>query len=390
MHARQPALIAVPLILASLIALTPATHAQPARIPILYSTDLLHPHDDPDDHFDLATLLALTEFDLRAIILDLGERQKQRSGRVPVAQLLHLTGRKVPCAPGLPRPLASPDDPVRDVPAADQAGVELLIASLRQSREPVILFTTGSLRDVCAAFNREPDLLRRKVRRLYINAGNAAAADLEWNVRLDPHAFVGVMRSGLPIYWCPCLPMGHRHSTYWQFRQRDVLTTAPRPLQNFFIYALQRTVPDELDPLASLTMDLRPWHRLVWDMPRNMWCTAPLLHAAGRELIRDGDHWTAAAPTPSQTPASPPPRSSPHEPTPQTRPAAVFTFIPARVHLEPDGHTRLDPHSGPITVQIFQVNDLPQYAPAMRDALSSLFAHFPFPTPARSSPAPAP
>ncbi|HOY58865.1 MAG TPA: hypothetical protein PK640_12120, partial [Verrucomicrobiota bacterium] len=26
--------------------------------PVLYSTDLFHPHDDPDDHFDLAVLYA--------------------------------------------------------------------------------------------------------------------------------------------------------------------------------------------------------------------------------------------------------------------------------------------------------------------------------------------
>ena len=28
-------------------------------VPVIYCTDLFHPHDDPDDHFDLATLFAL-------------------------------------------------------------------------------------------------------------------------------------------------------------------------------------------------------------------------------------------------------------------------------------------------------------------------------------------
>jgi hypothetical protein len=42
------------------------------RIPVLYCTDLFHPHDDPDDHFDLATLYAIPEFDLRGIVLDQG------------------------------------------------------------------------------------------------------------------------------------------------------------------------------------------------------------------------------------------------------------------------------------------------------------------------------
>ncbi len=31
------------------------------RIPVLYSTDLFQPYDDPDDHFDLATLFGLPE-----------------------------------------------------------------------------------------------------------------------------------------------------------------------------------------------------------------------------------------------------------------------------------------------------------------------------------------
>ena len=70
-------------------------------VPVIYSTDLLHPHDDPDDHYDLATLFALSEFDVRGIVLDLGERQQQRMGRPPVEQILHLVGRRVPYVMGV-------------------------------------------------------------------------------------------------------------------------------------------------------------------------------------------------------------------------------------------------------------------------------------------------
>jgi hypothetical protein len=39
-----------------LTSLASAADAKPsARVPLIYSSDLLHPHDDPDDHFDLAT-----------------------------------------------------------------------------------------------------------------------------------------------------------------------------------------------------------------------------------------------------------------------------------------------------------------------------------------------
>ena len=49
-----------------------AAGAEPSRVPILYSTDLYHPHDDPDDHFDLLTLFAIPEFDIRGIVIDTG------------------------------------------------------------------------------------------------------------------------------------------------------------------------------------------------------------------------------------------------------------------------------------------------------------------------------
>jgi hypothetical protein len=52
------------------------------KVPILYSTDLYHPHADPDDHYDLATLFALAEFDIRGIILDnVNGGQATRCGR---------------------------------------------------------------------------------------------------------------------------------------------------------------------------------------------------------------------------------------------------------------------------------------------------------------------
>ena len=151
-----------------------AADAEPpaGRIPVIYSTDLLHPHDDPDDHYDLATLFALPELDVRGIVLDLGERQQQRMGRPPVEQILHLAGRRVPYVMGINRPLSTRDDRAADVPQEFQGGIELILSTLRESKEKVVLFTTGSLRDVAAAFNREPELLRAKVRALYFNAGN--------------------------------------------------------------------------------------------------------------------------------------------------------------------------------------------------------------------------
>ncbi len=269
------------------------------KIPILYSTDLHHPHMDPDDHFDLATLFSLPELDVQGIVLDCGSHQSKAPGSIPVKQMLHLTGRQVPFAIGLGHALDSPNDDGRDQPDQFQRGVTLILDVLRDSPEPVTVFTTGSLRDVAAAFNRQPELLRRKIARLYINIGNpATGADSrqwEYNVKLDRSAYCCIMQSGLPVYWCPCFDGGiwqrGRHGTYWKFVQSHVLDTVPRQLQNWFIYALAK--PKGVDPVEFLTMPQDPDTRAqVWKMPRNMWCTGPFLHAAGRRVYvrRNGDH----------------------------------------------------------------------------------------------------
>ena len=81
------------LLLAS--AFAAAASAEP-KIAIIHSTDLCHPHDDPDDHYDLACLFALGEFDVKGIILDLGEHQATRPGRPPVEQMICIAGARPP------------------------------------------------------------------------------------------------------------------------------------------------------------------------------------------------------------------------------------------------------------------------------------------------------
>ncbi len=319
----------------------PAATSRPAvraSVPILYSSDLLHPHDDPDDHFDLATLFAIPEFDIRAVVLDLGERQAQRPGTVPLKQMMHLTGRTVPFASGLVAKLKAPDDKATDQPAAAQGGVELILKTLREAPEPITIFETGSLRDIAAAFNREPDLLRAKVRRLYVNTGHSGG-DREWNVDLDPHAFVRVMGSRLPIWWVPCFgPDGY--NSFWKFRHNQVLETAPPGLQCFFIYALNKTPPQEIDPIRALKDGLPPAAKAaMWEQERNMWCTAALLHAAGRPVV------------------------------PGRR---IAWFEEKRVRLDANGATRFDDANGDIDVLTFRRIEGADYDAAMTTALRDL------------------
>jgi predicted class III extradiol MEMO1 family dioxygenase len=90
------------------------------KVPIMHSTDLFHPHADPDDHYDLACLFAIPEFDIKGIVLDLGAEQAKGCGRPAVEQMMHITGRKAPYAVGLSRALSSRTEKALDQPAEFQ------------------------------------------------------------------------------------------------------------------------------------------------------------------------------------------------------------------------------------------------------------------------------
>ncbi len=342
-----------------------ALHAFAAGIPVVYCTDLFHPHDDPDDHFDLATLFALPELDVKAILLDQGNRQLKTPGAIPLRQMARMTGREVPFAIGLGEKLKSPTDDGRTQPPQFQAAIDLLLKTLREASEPVTVIGTGSVRDLCAAWNREPELLKQKVARFYLNIGNAASSQREYNVDLDQQAYVGLLRSGLPLYLCFCLPMEQGntnavYSTWWRFRHSEVLPSAPKALQNYFIYALQKPAAEELDPIKALDMDMRPWHRLIWEMDRNMWCTAPLLQAARRDVHKTSTGWMAS-----------------RESAADVNTSTLFTFVPIRIEVDETGRTKWKPDDANPNAHLFKVFAPQNYGPAMRDCLRELLRSFP-------------
>ncbi len=315
----------------TLFAQTPPP-VQKGSVPILYSTDLYHPHGDPDDHYDLLTLFSLPEFDIRAIVIDMGERGKGCPGIPALKQVMALRGRNVPYATGLMTNLTGLDDKGDQQPEADQAGVALILKTLRESAQPVTLFATGSLRDMAAAFNREPDLFRSKVKRFYVNAGDASGK-IEWNTGLDPIAYQRILTSGLPIYWAPCFGEGG-FASFWKFKQGDILTKAPQPIQNFFLYMLTKSAAE--DAIAALNVE--PDAGAIaqfWPQERNMWCTAAFLDAAGRH------------------------------------PDASFSFSVQNVVLDPTGSTHIAAE-GALKLNTFHVDSPGDYPVSMTKVLKEI------------------
>jgi len=337
-----------------------------ARVPVIYGTDLFHPHDDPDDHFDLATLYALPELDVRGIVLDQGEKQLQRPGRIPVSQLNHLTGRTVPVAIGLAHRLKSPSDTGLDQPQQFQAGARLILDTLGRAAEPVAVIAVGSVRDVVAAFNREPDLLRRKVSRVLCFIGEASKEDFqEYNVGLDPQAFVGLMRSDLPVEWVPCFDGGlwqnRGHASFWKAKHDDLLRRAPPELVQFFIYALEH---EKTDPLALLHQPVDATRKAkLLAGERNLWCTVLFASVAGRVVVYDGTNFSlSAAGTVSST----------------GKPAgALYGFEEVEATITDTAVVKYGSGPGAVKVRRFVVRDRARFAEGMTRATADPLAQFP-------------
>ncbi len=334
------------------------------RVPVIYCTDLFHPHDDPDDHFDIATLYAMPELDLKAIILDQGAKQHERPGSIPVSQLNTLTGRNVPLAVGLSQKLSGPKDKGLEQGAEFQRAVELILTVLKESPTPVNIVTVGSVRDVAAAFNREPDLFRAKAARIMMFIGEASTDYMEYNVTLDPHAYVCLMRSGLPIYWVPCfdgrvaegIMTNNGHASYWIAKHENLLKDCQPEVLQFFIYALEK---ESAPPAEFLTLSPDPEAKArLMAGKRNLWCTAVFTSLADRKIVRDGERYLSVG---SDTGTV-------------YKEHKIFEFSPVYVSISEDAKIAYGETGKAQKIMRFKVLDQQSYAEAMTSVTAHLLS----------------
>ena len=269
-----------------------------ARIALIDTTDLYHPAQDPGDNFDLIAAYALPELDLKAVILDatgkfLNEGGKRDPGFIPVLQLNSIFGRNVPCGTTPYVPMKSPEDKMLDAPAFQQLGIELLLETLRRSTDKVEITIFGSARSVAVAYNRQPELFRQHVRRIHLCAGASSPDFLEWNVVLDPHAIVRLLRSDLPVAIYPCAtkdgPNAYGpHNSFWKLQNIGFIENMNKPLQAYLAYALGgskrmdflRAMEEEVAAAELQTLSRRAHY--VWE-------TAVWLQLCNRRLVKRAD-----------------------------------------------------------------------------------------------------
>lgn len=364
------------------------------KIPVINITDLYHPYQDPGDNFDLIMGYALPELDLKAIILDITDafrkpvadhptlwkdpRGPREAGFIPVLQLNYIFDRNIPFALGPLHLMQSEEDRMPDLPALQQEGINLFLKTLQESREPVDVLSFGSARVLAVAFNRAPDLLRKKIRLIHLSAGTDsrefklgtdpganAIPGGEWNVALDLHAFNRLMKSGLPIAIYPCatenggFTLG-RHNSYWQLPDLGFIKQLHPKLRRYLDFAFSRSARydflramDEDDSTAVLTS--------FYPRPHHVWETALWINVAQRLLVQQKSGHYAIIPKAALNRGD---RIIPND------------LKECLVRARPDGRFTYDFTNGRSNFKLYDRGNFGENEQALREALPLLYETF--------------
>lgn len=337
------------------------------KISLLHQTDLFRPHNDPDDHFDLACVYALAyydQIDLKGILIDYPpEHNNGDPDVIAVAQMNFITGLNVPVAVGSSQPMK-----FHTKEKSVNAGAQFVIDILKKSKQPVAITIVGSCRDIAIAGRREPQLFAEKCAAIYLNAGTGSnepigERELEYNVGLDPAAFAAIFEIPCPVYWQPCFgeyltPQSElktlEFGTYFKFKQDEILPSLSEKMQKYFIFMLSKSnCPTWLRYLDQPKDDEAL--SLYCQMNRNMWNTAAFFHATGMTVTGAGE--IVAIETNQQN--------------------AVFGFEPIQVTCNKNGIAKWTVDKETKDRFIFRVLDIENYQSAMTKALKSLLVSLP-------------
>ena len=337
------------------------------KVSLLHQTDLFRPHNDPDDHFDLACVYALAysnQIDLKGVLIDYPPSHKNGDPDVmSIGQMNFITGLNVPFAVGSSQPLKF-DSNENHV----QVGAQFVIDVLRKSDKPVAITVVGSCRDIALAGKREPQLFAEKCTAIYLNAGTGSneamgERELEYNVGLDPVAFAAIFQIPCPIYWLPCFGeyltaqselKTNEFGTYFKFKQDEILPFLSERMQKYFIFMLSKSnCPNWLRYLDKPKDEEAL--SLYCQMNRNMWNTASFFHAIGKTITKDGKIVDIE----------------------NEQKNAVFDFEPIRVKCKENGTAKWNIDLNSKDRFLFHVLDIENYQSAMTKALKSLLLELP-------------
>jgi len=337
------------------------------KVSLLHQTDLFRPHNDPDDHFDLACVYALAyqnQIDLKGILIDYPPDHKNGDpDLMSIGQMNFITGLNVPFAVG-----SSQSMKFQIKENSVDAGAQFVIDVLKNSIEPVVITIVGSSRDIAFAGKRETKLFAEKCAAIYLNAGTGSnesigERELEYNVGLDPEAYTSIFQLPCPVYWLPCFgeyltPTSElktlEFGTYYKFKQGEILSFLSDKMQKFFIFMLSKSnCPNWLRYLDQPKDEEAL--SLFCEMYRNMWNTASFLHAIGKTVTKDGEIVDIE----------------------KEQKNAIFDFEPIHVTCYENGLVKWNIDKNSKDRFLFRVLDIENYQSATTKALKSLLKLLP-------------
>ena len=364
------------------------------RIPVIDVTDLYVPASDWGDNFDLVTAYGLPEIDLKAIILDITQTERKAWSRDPgivaVEQLNYIFDRNVPFGVGPFQKMRSLDDEMLDAPAFQQQGIQLLLKTLRDSPVPVTIISFGSLRPIAVAYNREPALFHAKVAAIHVSAGtyypdllsvpyvnhpcvcDGPNFNREWNVDLDPLAFIRMLRSDLPITLYPCAQRYGAdkldpHDSYWRMSNLEFVHEMAPELQRYLGFVFGDA--HRLDFLRAIDLGLSEAESAAADrafkQPHNVWETAVWMAVSNRRLAKHAGGSYEIVPARSVSSGDS---------------VLATDLVPCRVEVREDANFVCTPTSDPTNFRIYQRGDTKVNQAAFQEALPKLYKSYLVPT----------
>jgi pyrimidine-specific ribonucleoside hydrolase len=364
------------------------------KIPVVVITDCYHPYQDPGDNLDLISGFALDNIDLKGIILDITDsfrkdtadhpylwkdpRGPREAGIIPVMQLNYIFNRNVPFAIGPMELMRSETDKMEGLPSFQENGVNLLISILKESKRPIDVLSFGSARVIAVAYNREPNLLKKKIRKIHLSAGTASenfqqgkdygANSIpggEWNVALDVFAFIRLMKSDLPIAIYPCAGkdggfVKDVNNTYWLINDMSFLKEVDLKLQRYLLYAFNKKLQNDFLRTMDNGQTFSNYNTSIIE-PFHFWESAIWLQVSQRKIVKTSDGGYAILKKAQIS---------------DKDSVIIENLLPCKIEIRQDGRFRFDYTTKPSNFSIYHRSDVDLYEKAMQIAYPKLLKSY--------------
>jgi hypothetical protein len=199
----------------------------------------------------------------------------------------------------------------------------------------------------------------------YLSAGSSTPGYREWNVALDPNAFVRLLRSDLPIDIFPCAtkdgPFAYdSHNSYWQLPDLHFIERMDPKLRRYLNYALDRVC--QCDFLRAMDEDLSLVDSdKLYSHAHNVWETAVWMAATDRRLVRHRDGSFEIVPASGLLPSD------------TILPNRLVPIVP---HVADDGTLTYTMSSSKSNFRIYERDDPTLNERALQQALPRLYLSF--------------